>query len=368
MEDDLLNGENKCKEKTSPEYQHFIDEKGVEVRTFIKNVFKTDLLQNYNMVDFLTYVKVCWMREKSVYLTPDFVQNAILNSFANISNENDKKFVESIRHLFTTEKDKKEVKAEDPDTSMIAIINNLYSTIAKNGVNTDLIDIANTEYSTDTDKNGKMFSQTCILDVGRSYFHYSYYGSACGIKSVEILGSIAEWEKLKNNIIKFGELVKSSKRSSGFGFNEYINKCIDIINKIIESQINPTEETTKWLMSGISATHYNWHDCGEYTEEQGCPGMYRKYKGHYYYPTLIGWMIYLTNQGCDSSAIDTLENQSRIIPFTFSTYLDPTIKYKCIRASLQFSENKTDGKNWEYTFTIYEINKQEYDALIAKRS
>jgi hypothetical protein len=378
MEDELSIEKKKCEEETIPKFKSLVNEKDIIAREFIQRPIKCkdntclSFLQHNEQtnVDFCTYVMACWMRELSVYLTPDFVQNSILSIFAKLGNasyDDSWLFRREIKWMFSNIDKKIPIQVESYEENIITIINKLFTKISEKSVNTHIVSIGNTKYETDVDGLGRAFSQSCILDIGRTYYDYDVFASICGIKGINVKGNINEWKKLKSNILKLKELFTLIKSKGDPNdpqkFKDYLDNCLIIVDKIIESQINPTEETKRWLMSGISSMHHGENNCGEVTKFEDCNETIYQYEGHYLYPKLCGWLIELTDMN-QSREITDLGMSYRVIPFR-SVLSDDQIEYVCISACLQFHEENTE-KNWEYTFHMNQIDEKEYNYLTHK--
>jgi hypothetical protein len=369
--DELSKEEEKCKKETDQKFHQYLDEHNRNIRKFIRNelteeISDSELMNfiksgeslNYNnkMADFGMYAMYCWMREKEVFITPDFVQNSILNLFAQHTTGTNECRIAQIKDLFTKFNHKQQLcSIGNLDTKNI--IADLFNQMSLSGLNDELSNIANTIFSNDTNQSGRLFSQFCLLDIGRYFYDFSRYGVICGVPSVNVQGTIDDWNRLKNNIVAFKELIKTRLCD----MKEYIDKCLQIIDNIIEHIKSPSEKTHDWIMSCVTSEARASKGCGKYKEHEMCGGPYRDYEGSYIYPKLCGWLIELTTMK-STREIKDLHSNFRLLPFKSEMH-SGQISYYCIIAFINIDTHAKEGKNWEYVFKMFKISFDTYDYL-----
>jgi len=359
--DELTEEEERRINETQRKYRHFSKEYNIKVRNQIRN----EIANPTKMSDFGTYVVLCWMRELDVYIDPSFVQNSIFNVFSRRCDGADwhcKDLIKQIRILFTNSIHKKEIRTFlGQPTNPTEIIKEMFQTISEKGLHPTLMEIGNTKFESDVNGDGMLFTQAAILDVGRNFYTYVNSDPICGIKSVKIEGTLSDWMLLKSNILKLSELINSViTYDRDRNFKEYLVKCLEIIDDIIKALTEPSEETDKWLMEGITNKGKGYEQCGKFHNVGSGCGAGGYFDGFYYFPDLCGWLVYLT-YGKDTRSIMDMTMKHQMLPFK-QIEKDDSISYYCIYSCIQFTEGAV-GKNWGYNFELKKIDERDYQYL-----
>ena len=90
------------------------------------------------------------------------------------------------------------------------------------------------EFSTHTD-NSRVACMAAFADAAKSF--YSYMTFCCGIKSLEVRGTVNDWKMFKYNLGEIKKLFESAKpaRSIGTSIGTWLTKVEDRIQNIIDS-------------------------------------------------------------------------------------------------------------------------------------
>ncbi len=160
-----------------------------------------------------------YQKHYSVVLSPDYIWFMVLNELAVAIAKNPKEY----ENLFTTTPGEKQmilVSTFDPTSINPALVIDAL----KNRVPTD-VDTFIPKFSTLTPL-GELAFNIAFCDVVSPY--YSYGTFMCGIPSVRIEGTPADWTLLRNTLYKVSNLFQGS-------LNEYLVRCDEWVEKIISN-------------------------------------------------------------------------------------------------------------------------------------
>ncbi len=161
----------------------------------------------------------------SIILSPDDIWIQICLNFSKYVNE----FSEELRYLFVNHKDKKElkVKTNDINIDFKFFSKEILKQIKKN-TKDNLTDKLSCNFTTSGIFENFM-SNVVTMDCMRNYFEYTYEIS-CGIKEVQFLGTLDDWNKLLN---KTKKLLKYNLPNNQW--KKYINELLPILEKFIDT-------------------------------------------------------------------------------------------------------------------------------------
>ena len=78
----------------------------------------------------------------------------------------------------------------------------------------------------------RMFSVATIMDSFQNYFSYGRMVYACGINNVRFLGTLDDWQKLRNKTESLLQFVQEKKKSEDF-LKRYVNRLLPILDQFV---------------------------------------------------------------------------------------------------------------------------------------
>lgn len=171
---------------------------------------------------FLSYLHLCWAKEKGCVLNPSVVFNTILSTFAHNILENPGGY----KHLFTTADKKVEVEYVGGIFNYERLMKSLEGVIA----NKDMFDlITKTTFDSDVE-HSKTMRQMIFANAGVPFFSYSC--TKCGIPSVRVDGSEADWQRA----LSATKQLRNFAPDAGYRKKQHenwIDECVDVLDNII---------------------------------------------------------------------------------------------------------------------------------------
>jgi hypothetical protein len=101
--------------------------------------------------------------------------------------------------------------------------------IRKN-VKNDVTDLLTSNFSTTT-KIESLLSCAAIMDTFQKYFEYRCFMTLCGIRNVHFMGTLDDWNLLRQKTEKLKNFTTSNQDS----FNVYIDGLLPIIDQFIQT-------------------------------------------------------------------------------------------------------------------------------------
>jgi hypothetical protein len=170
------------------------------------NSFKTDRVAFTPSPNGLVDAAIeAWNTHHHLVLRPDDFWLAIISQLGFYINAN----AEDLRHLFVSHKDKKKLTVKQyvhPDAADYATFaQQMAGEIGNNVVDSDLVPWIIPDFSTTTDTD-RVVGSILLMGAMQKYFDYDFCCATCGIPSVTLLGSRADWVDLQARIDKIPRL------------------------------------------------------------------------------------------------------------------------------------------------------------------
>lgn len=200
------------------QYEHYTK----IVKPVTHNNLINTLLTGYN-----AHIPVC--------LRPDDIQMALQMAFATCINNN----AEKMRHLFVEHEDKIKLKVYHPSFDMNYFTKTFKELMTKNIKNSDFIKNFCTEYSTTTQLLSTV-SNMFLINALKEYFSFEMILS-CGIPSVLLKGTQADWHRLKGFYDYFKTLLKDTELKIWFPHFDII---LDMFVEMRDLQTDGVVEAT----------------------------------------------------------------------------------------------------------------------------
>ncbi|KAL9646796.1 hypothetical protein ABK040_001218 [Willaertia magna] len=169
-------------------------------------------------------------------LSPDHVWLAIAQGFAKHIDNN----AEELRNKFVDHKgkqtieidgDKYGIKTGNPNNDWPSVINEFSDEIDKR-IKTNARDLIECNFST-TDKSASIASKVCLMDAMKNYFEYKVC-LMCGLPQVTLLGTLQDWENIRNRTQSMGE---------EYELQWWTDKLLFVLDKFIESAKGNVDKT-----------------------------------------------------------------------------------------------------------------------------
>lgn len=168
---------------------------------------------------------------EDVVLSPGDLWLMICIYFCQYVNEN----AEQLRELFVEHEERKRltiVQVELLEPNWSNFLQRIRVEIGKN-VKHDIVNLLTSNFSTTTEVES-FLSCISIMDTFQKYFEYRCYLTRCGIRKVHFMGTLDDWNLLK-------EKTNQLKKFSTGNFAEYIDGLLPIIEKFIETYENKVD-------------------------------------------------------------------------------------------------------------------------------
>ena len=223
---------------------------------------------NYKRSSLIQGLILAYKNHYPITVTPDMIWILFLQGFSRFM----EKFHDSVREEFVSFSGKKDLNIERLELTPYTATKEDWDGIMKEFVEKisehigqETIDNLECNFSTTT-QVAQVTSQVSIMSAMKQYFNYKLKMRGCGISSINLEGSMEDWEKIKKKL----EFLSNKK------LNCWTKKLIPIIDKILETK-----------------NYYNYN--GQLSEEliDFWKGMIRvKGKGGLYDPHIInGWIV-----------------------------------------------------------------------------
>ena len=146
----------------------------------------SDVPEGVSHRGFASYLFTCWRDEAGVSLRPDMIAGLILNQIASEVCRSPSAY----RHLYTDSDKKTTIKVVGThDTIIDGLTNAIKSKIKE----PKLADSFLTEFKS-APPGYNLYASACMLQSAIPYFNYAM--RSCGIPAVEIVGDLADWQRL----------------------------------------------------------------------------------------------------------------------------------------------------------------------------
>ena len=223
---------------------------------------------NYKRSSLIQGLILAYKNHYPITVTPDMIWILFLQGFSRFM----EKYHDSVREEFVSFSGKKDLNIERLELTPYTATKEDWDGIMKEFVEKisehigqETIDNLECNFSTTT-QVAQVTSQVSIMSAMKQYFNYKLKMEGCGISSINLEGSMEDWEKIKKKL----EFLSTKK------LNCWTKKLIPIIDKILETK-----------------NYYNYN--GQLSEEliDFWKGMIRvKGKGGLYDPHIInGWIV-----------------------------------------------------------------------------
>ncbi|KAL9648544.1 hypothetical protein ABK040_012204 [Willaertia magna] len=168
------------------------------------------------------------IKQNITYRTPDHVWLAIAQGFAkhidNNAEELRNKFVDHEgKKTIVIDGDKYGIKTGNPYNDWPSVINEFSDEIDKR-IKTNARDLIECNFST-TDKSASIASKVCLMDAMKNYFEYRV-SLCCGLPQVTLLGTIQDWENIRQRTQTIGE---------EYSLQWWTDRLLFILDKFIDS-------------------------------------------------------------------------------------------------------------------------------------
>lgn len=186
-----------------------------EKPTYLKDNIKGNVFHD----TYLNYLYHGYAKHYGIVVKPDFIWFTILNEISRIVKENP----EHYREMFTDSTNKKEVSVftDDPIVMPIdSLLESVFKLIPK-GLDKNNVLL---NFSTSTASSKLAFS-TSFLEAASPFYCYSMF--MCGFNKINVLGTIADYEMMKQSITNLSIVFTGKK------IVKYFNKVLGLIDKII---------------------------------------------------------------------------------------------------------------------------------------
>ncbi len=159
------------------------------------------LITSYNH-PFAEAIQIAYAQHRPLTFSPDMVWMLICQGFAKHVDLNS----EELRHHFVKHEGKKNIRVERKYymASSVGYWENIlaeFSDSIRNHVGAKMHDLATNHFSTTSSIEATAFEVT-LMDAMSSYFSYTV-GITCGIPSITLEGTVADWEKLERDAAVF---------------------------------------------------------------------------------------------------------------------------------------------------------------------
>lgn len=182
---------------------------------YIKDNIKGEVFHD----TYLDYLHLCYANHYGIVVKPDFVWFTILNEISRCVKANP----EDYREIFTDSDSKKEasVFTNDPIVMPIdSLLEKVFKLIPA-GLEKETVVL---NFSTSTASSKLAFS-TSFLEAASPYYQYSMY--LCGFNKINVLGTIEDYELMKNSIVNLSVVFVGKK------IVKYFDKVSALIDEII---------------------------------------------------------------------------------------------------------------------------------------
>jgi len=112
--------------------------------------------------------------------------------------------------------------------------------IIKNLTNSDINNIIIDDTSVAT-PNSQIVSQICLMESMKAYFKYTVV-TRCGIPNIILLGSVEDWQKLKDKVDALCKLNENDRLNLDF----WLKYLVPVINNIVDTGINRKPDLSFW--------------------------------------------------------------------------------------------------------------------------
>ena len=207
---------------------------------------------NKSLVDgdnnaFFSMVCLAYAQHRPIVLSPDIMWIIICNGYSQYVNRDP----ESFRKYLVNHNDKETLvirtKLETTTAQKVQKFADLIAKETKGGI----AEVMTCDFST-TGMIEKMVSQITLMETVKPYFDYLEGLVGCGIPSVTLEGTPADWELLREKTRKLGE----------FGVKAWTDKLDPILEQFVNaSEGNPNLDF--WWNMAIKGRPWNFHLRGE---------------------------------------------------------------------------------------------------------
>jgi hypothetical protein len=171
---------------------------------------------------FLDSLYLAYQNHLNLRLTPDDVWFQIITEFAELINNNAEKY----RNMFVEHEGQKDLIVELDCENWELFLENICDLINKNTKNNLSNDFI-IKFS-ESNSDDIIMQQICIMHSAQKYFRY-VFNNLCGIRNVELTGTIDDWEK-----IVFGANNLKNKYKEICG--DWLDKLIPVLEKFVETK------------------------------------------------------------------------------------------------------------------------------------
>lgn len=209
---------------------HFWNTKTLNAAKF--ELVNKNFTSEYTHAGFISYLHYCWAREFGAVLRPDMIFHTIISELASKILSKPKLY----NYLFTDSEKKVDIMTFDQLFDYNQLLAN-FKTLIKN--QDFMSTICDTEFDSDV-ANAKLARVMTFTHMGTPFFNYLC--TLCGIPSVRIDGSIDDWMKLRNSIIKLKEFPPEKNQEKHL---VWLNTSVNVIDNIIFWAFNIQTEQIK---------------------------------------------------------------------------------------------------------------------------
>ena len=166
-----------------------------------------------------------------ITISPDMILLLFLQGYAKFMEKNSEK----LRNIYVNFKGQKTLtvvrNGVTPETAKPEIWEGIITEFTqkiKENVGNEIISYLESDFTT-TNPATLATSQMTIMSAMKNYFKYEAIMMVCGISSINLEGTLEDWEKIKKKLEFFSK--------NEFGLNWWTKHLIPIIDKIIETKI-----------------------------------------------------------------------------------------------------------------------------------
>ena len=178
---------------------------------------------SFGMDAFYQCVKYAYAHHRSLEFSPDMIWLLISQGFARYVNEHP----EEMRDRLVYHKGKKDIVVQ-VDNDLLAdsvdwqkVIGGFAKEIEKN-TKKDIAGILTADFST-TSPTELLASQVTLMETTKAYFNYVAISIACGIPSITLQGTPADWKNV----------LEKTQKLSDYGMKSWIDSLVPILKEFI---------------------------------------------------------------------------------------------------------------------------------------
>merc|ERR1719210_2907484 len=164
---------------------------------------------------------------------------------------------ETVRDFFVSHEGKKELRVELGNSLYTAdytwFFQQMANQVDENIKQKEYVRTMRSDFSTSTPEHG-IATNIAIMSSTQEFFQF-VGGIACGIPRVEMLGSRADWEKLRTKFSNLNELLESIKADIGLNTpwwdtaGNILEKLLDSYDEFVVCGFSPEVGFSGWFMT-----------------------------------------------------------------------------------------------------------------------